>query len=278
VADILILWYKNVEKILFLINRVKLMKKNILSIIILSLMVACPAFSSHHGHVDIHEHGHKNDEESKKIITDDNEYLTNLNLMKGHLWVGIQLYKASFKDNAKMHMKHPKSELYGGMIATFKHKGAPGFASELETLASSVENEEPLQTIDKNYKNLFKAINENEKFVDETSISIHKKVNLVISLLKIAEEEYAIGIVNGKVKNKHEYQDALGFTTMAKNIIEGINIEGETQKNRLSAIIAAIETLSSLWPELAPNHNVDGDAKSILNVIEEIKNIAQSDT
>ena len=72
------------------------MKKNILSIIILSLMIAYPAFSIHHGHSDPHGHGHKNDEESK-IIIDDNQYLTNLNLMKGHLWIGIQLFKASFK-------------------------------------------------------------------------------------------------------------------------------------------------------------------------------------
>ena len=272
-ADIIILWCKNVEKILFLVDRVKLMKKNILSIIILSLVIAYPASSSHHGHGSTHEHGHKNNEQSKKIITDDNEYLTNLNLMKGHLWVGIQLYKASYKDNAKMHMKHPKSELYGDMIATFNYKGAPGFATELEALASSVENEASLQTIDKNYKNLFKAINKNEKFVNETSVSIQKKVKLVISLLKIAEEEYAVGIVNGKVKNKYEYQDAFGFTRMAKNIIKGINTEDETQKNRLSTIIAAIDTLSPLWPELAPNHNIDGDAKSILNVIEEIKKI-----
>jgi len=272
-ADILILWYKNVEKILFLINRVKLMKKNIISIIILSLVIVYPALSNHHGHGDTHKHSHKNDDVSKKIIINDNEYLTNLNLMKGHLWVGIQLYKASYKDNAKMHMKHPKSELYGDMIATFKYKEAPGFASELEALASSVENEESLQTIDKNYKNLFKAINKNEKFVDETSVSIQKKVMLVISLLKIAEEEYAVGIVNGKVENKYEYQDAFGFTNMAKNIIEGINTKDETQLNRLSKIIAAIDTLSPLWPELAPNQNVDGDAKSILNVIEEIKKL-----
>ena len=61
------------------------MKKNISSIIILSLVIAYPALSNHHGHGDTHEHGHKKDEVSKKIITDDNEYLTNLNLMKGHL-------------------------------------------------------------------------------------------------------------------------------------------------------------------------------------------------
>ena len=269
-AFILILWCKNVEKILFLNNRANPMKKNILTTIILSLTIVYPAFSSSQGHGDIHGHDHKNDKESK-IITDDNVYLTNLNLMKGHLWVGIQLYKASLKDNAKMHMKHPKSELYGDMIPTFESKGAPGFAFELETLASSVESEESLQTVNLNYKNLFKAINKNEKFVDETSVSMHKKVELVISLLRIAAAEYAVGIIDGKVENKYEYQDAFGFTNMAKNIIEKVNTEDVTEKKRLSKIIEAIDTLSPLWPELAPNLNVDGDAITILNAIEEIK-------
>ena len=79
---------------------------------------------------------------------------------------------------------------------------------------------------------------------------------------------------NQNVNNGLVRQSMAGYI---KNTIGGINTEDETQKNRLSTIIAAIDTLSPLWPELDPNHNIDGDAKSILNVIEEIKkNIAQS--
>lgn len=75
---------------------------------------------------------------------------------------------------------------------------------------------------------------------------------------------------NQNVNNGLVRQSMAGYI---KNTIGGINTEDETQKNRLSTIIAAIDTLSPLWPELAPNHNIDGDAKSILNVIEEIKKI-----
>ena len=169
------------------------MKKYITATIILSSIIGYSAYASHHGH--------KNDE-ALKIITNDNEYLTNINLMKGHLWVGIELYKAAKIDNAKKHMKHPKSELYGDMIPTFEAKGAPGFASELKVLATSVEDEAPLKTINNHYQNLFTAINKNEKFINQTSESVDKKIELVISLLEIAADEYAVGIVNGKVENK----------------------------------------------------------------------------
>ena len=238
------------------------MKKYITATIILSSIIGYSAYASHHGH--------KNDE-ALKVITNDNEYLTNINLMKGHLWVGIELYKAAKIDNAKKHMKHPKSELYGDMVPTFEAKGAPGFASELKVLATSVEDEAPLKTINNHYQNLFTAINKNEKFINQTSESVDKKIELVISLLEIAADEYAVGIVNGKVENKYEYQDALGFTTMAKDILEDITTEDVNVKKRLSEIIAVLDSLESLWPELVPNLNVDGDAKTILDAIVEIK-------
>ena len=263
-ASILILWHKDVEKVLLLNKEVHTMKKNITVTIILALIIGSSAHASHHGGA------HKYDKKPK-IIINDNEYLTNINLMKGHLWVGFELYKASNLDNAKKHMKHPKSELYGGMVPTFEAKGAPGFASELKSLASSVENEEPLKTIHNHYQILFKAINNNEKFISESSDSINKKIELVISLLQIAADEYAVGIVNGKVENKYEYQDALGFTTMAKNILEDITTEKVTEKERLSKIIGILDTLASLWPELVPGLNVNADAKTILDAIVEIK-------
>ena len=61
------------------------------------------------------EHNHK-DKVVPEIFSSDNEYLTNLNLMKGHLWVGVELYKENYLENAKRHMKHPKSELYEFII------------------------------------------------------------------------------------------------------------------------------------------------------------------
>ena len=259
---------KNVEKTLLLNKEVTAMKKNIITTIILFLTIGYSAFASHHGD----GHDDKRDE-TPKIITDDNEYLANINLMKGHLWVGIELYKASNIDNAKMHMKHPKSELYEAMVPTFVAKGAPGFASELEDLASSVENEESLKIINTHYQSLLKAMSKNEDFTNQTSGSVDKRIELVVSLLEIAADEYAIGIVNSKVKNKYEYQDALGFTTMAKNILMGISTEDKSQKERLLDIINIVDKLSSLWPELAPDSNVNGDAKTILNAISEIKAI-----
>ena len=245
------------------------MKKYFLVILTFLLISGC--HGDDHDHDD--GHGHAHNSEAPKIYSTDNEYLTNLNLMKGHLWVGIELFKAKHIENAKRHMKHPKSELYGDIIPTFEAKGTAGFAAELESLALSVENEESISTIENNYQNLFDAIDNNQQFVADVNKSIDGKITLVVSLLEIAAEEYAVGIIEGEVKNKFEYQDALGFTEVAKNILKNIQTDDMSEKDRLAKVISIIDSLSILWPQLVPTGNIDGDSKSILDAVKEIKKI-----
>jgi hypothetical protein len=245
------------------------MKKYFLVILTFLLISGC--HGDDHDHDD--GHGHAHNSEAPKIYSTDNEYLTNLNLMKGHLWVGIELYKAKHIENAKRHMKHPKSELYGDIIPTFEAKGTAGFAAELEGLALSVENEESISTIENNYQNLFDVIDNNQQFVADVNKSIDGKITLVVSLLEIAAEEYAVGIIEGEVKNKFEYQDALGFTEVAKNILKNIQTDDMSEKDRLAKVISIIDSLSILWPQLVPIGNIDGDSKSILDAVKEIKKI-----
>ena len=247
------------------------MKKYFLVILTFLLISGCHGDDHDHDHDD--GHGHAHNSEAPKIYSTDNEYLTNLNLMKGHLWVGIELYKAKHIENAKRHMKHPKSELYGDIIPTFEAKGTAGFAAELESLALSVENEESISTIENNYQNLFDAIDNNQQFVADVNKSIDGKITLVVSLLEIAAEEYAVGIIEGEVKNKFEYQDALGFTEVAKNILKNIQTDDMSEKDRLAKVISIIDSLSILWPQLVPTGNIDGDSKSILDAVKEIKKI-----
>ena len=79
-------------------------------------------------------------------------------------------------------------------------KKANGFATELEALALSVENNEALSIVSKNYNILLEAISQNENYVDSKSNTFDNKVLLVKSLLEIAAEEYAIGIVDGNIR------------------------------------------------------------------------------
>ena len=223
---------------------------------------------------DNHEgHNHSGDKKIVKVYESDNEYLTQIALMRGHLHVGIELYKNGYLDNAKKHMKHPKSELYSDIIPTFKSKKTAGFAVELEDLASAVEGEKDFKFISSKYQNLSDAIAVNENYIDDSSRLLNKRIILVSSLLKVAADEYAIGIVDGNVENKFEYQDALGFTTVAKNILKNTTTYNEEEEIKKNKVLEIIENLSNLWPSLVPTGIIDGDAKIIYDAVAKINSV-----
>ena len=120
------------------------MKKYFLLILLTIFVIGCHDDHHDHDHDDHDGHDHGDIKSSAtRVFSSDIEYLTNLNLIKGHLWVGVELYKANHIKNGQHHMKHPESELYGDINPTFKAKGTDGFSAELEKLALSVEHEEP---------------------------------------------------------------------------------------------------------------------------------------
>jgi hypothetical protein len=242
------------------------MKKIFLIFLILNILFL-HGCSDENNHMQPYDKG---DVKVAKVYDSDNIYLTQIGLMRGHLYVGIELYKNGYLDNAKKHMKHPKHELYADIIPTFTAKGSSGFASELEELALAVEDERDFNLISLKYKNLTDAITINESYINKSSESINERIALVRSLLEIAAEEYALGIVNGDVENRFEYQDALGFTVIAKNILEKSvtqNKEEETKKNKALVIL---DSLFTLWPSLVPTGKIDGDARVILNAVTRI--------
>jgi hypothetical protein len=248
------------------------MKKYFLLILLTIFVIGC--HDDHHDHDDHDGHDHGDIKSSAtRVFSSDIEYLTNLNLIKGHLWVGVELYKANHIKNGQHHMKHPESELYGDIIPTFEAKGTDGFSTELEKLALSVENEEPLNVIKDNYQNLFDVIDKNAQFVSEESKTVDQTIILVQSLLETAAEEYAIGIVDGDVKNKYEYQDALGFTMIAKDILKKMQVDDKADKEKISKTLSLIDSLAILWPDLVPTKKVDGDAQAILDAVTQIKAI-----
>jgi hypothetical protein len=252
------------------------MKKYFLIILLSIFAMSCHDDHHDHDEQDDHDHSHNHGDmksSAPKVFSSDLEYLTNLNLIKGHLWVGVELYKANFIENGQHHMKHPESELYGDIIPTFEAKGADGFSVELEKLALSVENEEPLSVINDNYQNLFDAIDKNAQLVSEESKTVDQTILLVQSLLETAADEYAIGIVDGDVKNKYEYQDALGFTMIAKGILNKMQVDNKADKEKISKTLLLIDSLAFLWPDLVPTKKVDGDAQAILDAVTQIKAI-----
>lgn len=141
-------------------------------------------------------------------------YLPMLLLIEGHLQVGVALYREGRGDLAITHMKHPKDEIYSDLEAKLTEFGAAGFADELESLAAAVETGKPVADVETAFGAVLAKVSDAKAKGDTAPRSVF---DAIITTVRIAADEYGIGIVDGKVANLHEYQDAWGFIQASKD-------------------------------------------------------------
>lgn len=196
--------------------------------------------------------------DASSLATDEAAYLAQLGLVRGHLWVGIQLYKHGHKEMADTHMKHPGDELYADLKPAMNARGHEGFAKQLSALSDAVTNRAPEAEIEKRHAELEQAIAQIEQ-LDQQSL---KTILLSIEkMVRTSADEYAIGVVEGEISNTHEYQDSLGFVEVARQRLASLT---EAQRSSGPDAIAEVQEqltrIENLWPSLDPQGRLDGDA------------------
>lgn len=206
-----------------------------------------------------------------RLATDDTLYLTRLGLIRGHLHVGIALYRSGMLDHARGHMKHPGDELYAELNGAFSQRGSPGFADELDALAHSVEQGAGAAAVDAAYARLLEAITAAEARVAPVPDANEERNRAVAAnLLREAAREYGIGVVDGRIEQVHEYQDAYGFTHIAIDYLRRAPTQAGAPGSKRPSDVDDVEALLDLWPALVPGAHVDGDAGRIVAVAGEI--------
>jgi hypothetical protein len=195
------------------------------------------------------------------INTDAPAYLTRLGLIRGHLMAGYTLYSQGRADMARTHMKHPRDELYAGLVPAIEHRGGRAFDEQLMALATLVESGAEQAQVETAYEALVEAIRAAE---DAADASLSEELLSVMGLLRTAGEEYAIGVEDGRLVNAHEYQDAWGFTQIAMKRLgelpQDLRDQAPDVVERVESIIG---DLSELWPELVPGETVEGEASRL---------------
>ena len=180
---------------------------------------------------------------------DDAEYLYRLGLIRGHLLVGNALFELGERDAARTHSKHPTDELYAPMEVEFRARGVSGFAAELEAHASAVDTGDEA-TVAERYAVLVERIAATE---DAVVASAELGAQVIVKLVREAGREYAIGIVDGKLANAHEYQDAYGFTQIAHAWAQRLRQTApEVDRPVFEEIGDALSSLADMWPSLMP--------------------------
>lgn len=164
--------------------------------------------------------------------TDDVVYLKLLGLVRGHLIAFYELYQSGSQDMARMHVKHPESELYAGIAPAFGPRGQTGFADELTALVAAAAGGD----VDAEYSDAVEALNAH------TPAARPAVVLLAVSeIIRVAADEFDIGVEDdGSISNAHEYQDAYGFLVASRDMVAGIDT---TDVNATDAISLAHEQI-----------------------------------
>lgn len=161
-----------------------------------------------------------------------------LAFMRGHVEAGLALYRAGEPEMAAPHLLHPVSETHA---AEREGLDALGFDGELfETVSVALEIGMPAADIEPQLK---KA---------EANLQLVSKkaggdaAGIINFLMETIVEEYTIAITDGQVTDPGEYQDAYGFSIVAKQTAGFLSADVQAD------VISKIDALIKLWPENGP--------------------------
>jgi hypothetical protein len=182
------------------------------------------------------------------VTQSDVAYLTYLALMRGHLSVGVDLYREGAQKAAASHMKHPEDELYVDLLPGLQARGAGSLAEELAALANVVENGGGVEEVNAAFAQLSAAMDRAEAAAGNQPPAVIGEV--VHRLVRTAAEEYDIAVEAGRLVNAHEYQDALGFVRTAQELAE--RLEGQADPQVVAEIRQQLAALTPIWPSAVP--------------------------
>lgn len=183
-----------------------------------------------------------------ETIDSDAAYLAQLSFIRGHLNVGVNLYREDAMDASATHMKHPADELYTSLLPAIETRGAKGFDAQLEALAVAVEEKHGAEAVEAAYAALLNAIGQAEAAVKEPSAQV--LVTVIVDLVRTAAAEYDIAVgEDGVLENEHEYQDALGFVRIAREWMPRLaSLTDNTAA--VTAIETQLDMLLPIWTGL----------------------------
>jgi hypothetical protein len=193
-------------------------------------------------------------------------YLTQLSLIRGHLEVGMELYRQGEHKAAEPHMKHPIEELYDPLEPAFQKRGAPEFEDKLEALAKLVTEGAPVGRVEAAYQDALDGIGAAEAAVPAaTRRDLATRFKIMVNLVRTAAAEYDAAVdKKGHVVQPVEYQDALGFVRSASAMLDATPANQRARAaDAIAKAKAQFEAVAGLWPNLVPPAEFKGDPSQL---------------
>jgi len=221
--------------------------------------------------------------QAKKVLNDtDVDFATNIEFIKGHLSAAITNKLEGNNELTQTHSFHPITEIYTlirDKLSVTDNRLNDTLAQSLSNLTSIVfssTTDEFVQSAGQVKDLLSKAI---IKTIPENQISdIRFNTSVLINLLKTAESEYKIGVVNASIVNMAEYQDARGFVASASELLnKTIQSLNQTFAQKFSPVKDMFYLLDNSLNNKDDNAKISMLISNITTTIPEILNLNVKD-
>jgi pyruvate formate-lyase activating enzyme-like uncharacterized protein len=151
-------------------------------------------------------------------------------------------------------LKHPSDEIYASLRPGFRRYHAAGFAKELEQLSKAAAGEKG--AAENAYQQVEKKI---QGARQKAPANTKTQLQVAARLLNDAASEYRESLKNGRIADAHEYQDAYGFTKIARRLIERSKPANESERAALDIARGVLKDTDGLWPSLPGDGIAGGD-------------------
>jgi hypothetical protein len=159
---------------------------------------------------------------------DDADLFEKLGLMEGHLLIGKALADGGMMSDALPHFGHPIEEIYDYIKPAFAARGVPEFALELEDLeaqmkrTASAEAKAAKDDLASNaYVLALVRIDALRRSIPEaTRTQPAFLLRMIGQMIDNAGDDLAESIEGGRIRNRVEYHDAVGFARYAETLLQ----------------------------------------------------------
>lgn len=195
--------------------------------------------------------------ESGIAADDPEQFLTSsLMLIRGHLLIGAELFRAGQTMESLPHFLHPKEEILDGIKETLKARDAMAVEKSLSALVTAARANDAAA-----FEVALTTVHEDLDAALATTPQVKRDnpaftLKVAVDILKVAADEYAAAIEGNRIVNVVEYQDSRGFLFAATQMVEAIESGLTAQDADAYATIKdTLDDLATNWPTAEAPHN-----------------------
>lgn len=183
------------------------------------------------------------------VAHDKAAFLSALQIVRGHLRAGDELYASGDREMGVQHLRHPQAEILTTLAPAFASYGASDFEPAIDALARAGEAGAAPAEIRSQHATVVREIENAARAADA---SLKDSLLAVAKTLTVAGDEYSIGVVDGAIANLHEYHDAYGFIATAREDLQAMTGANDAEKTAIAAAIEQVKIAATAAPSVMP--------------------------